>query len=223
MNSIEKEIEKSRLELDKWLHESYGETYGDFYGEYDIGYEHWDQIEKTLKKAFEDENFESFTESCLDNILFLISRSNEGGRIIAWLSSKTNSPLSNISNLTVENFILLCNHALKSPDDYCDYQLANCFNKFDNLSDDQEKILIGFFNKKDIYTKRVSLTALAKHRASNLETYIVELWDTKDEWAGLDCLEALAISKCNDELFQKYKSELAGSPDEYIRDNAKRI
>ena len=166
----------------------------------------------------------SLSESWLDNILFLISRSDEGGRIIAWLYPS--SPrLSNIADITTSNFICLCNHALKSKGDYCDYQLASCFRKFNSLTADHEKILIGFFNKSYIYTKRVALIGLAEHKAPNLEQYITQLWDLRnqDEWAGLTCLEALAISNCNHELITQYKAELLNSSDEDIAKQAKSI
>ncbi len=224
MNDIESEIEKHKIELDLWLHESYGDSYGDFYGEHDISYEDWDNIEATLKIAFEEMDLHSLSESCLDNILFLISRSDEGGRIIAWLYPS--SPrLSNIADITTSNFICLCNHALKSKGDYCDYQLASCFRKFNSLTADHEKILIGFFNKSYIYTKRVALIGLAEHKAPNLEQYITQLWDLRnqDEWAGLTCLEALAISNCNHELITQYKAELLNSSDEDIAKQAKSI
>jgi hypothetical protein len=224
MYNIEKEIELSRHDLDKWLQESYGDSYGDFYGEHDISYENWDEIETILKIAFEEEDLEALSESCLDNILFFISRSDEGGRIIAWLYPS--SPrLSNIADITISNFICLCNHALKSKDDFCDYQLANCFRKFNSLTSDQEKILIGFFNKNYIYTKRIAVIGLAEHKVSNLEQCVTELWNLrdKDEWAGLTCLEALAIGDPNHELITQYKTELLNSSDEHIAKYAKSI
>lgn len=222
MNQIEKDIIKSRQELDKWLHEVYGKTYGDFYGEQDIGYEDWSQIEKCLKPAFEDKILKSYSKQCLQDILFLISRSNQGGRLIAWLHPKVKA-LSHIANLSPENFILLCEHALNSPSDDCDYQLANCFYKFDNLSEDQEKLLIRFFNTKDIYTKRLALNSLTKHRVDHLETYINQLWETGDEWAQVTCLDALKTSQCNHALFKNYLSRLLNSDNEYVRINAENI
>jgi hypothetical protein len=224
MNDIESEIEKLKIELDLWLHKSYEDSYGDFYGEHDISYEYWGNIEAILKRAFEEIDLHSLSESCLNNILFFISRSDEGGRIIAWLYPS--SPrLSNIANISISNFIFLCMHALKSKDDYCDYQFANCFRKFDSLTADQEEILIGFFNKSYIYTKRIALIGLAEHKTPNLEQYVTQLWDLRvhDEWAGLTCLEALAISDCNHELITQYKAELLKSSDEDIAKQAKSI
>ncbi|MCW9027612.1 MAG: hypothetical protein OQJ80_01655 [Kangiella sp.] len=222
MNKLEKDIEGKRIALEQWLREVYGESYGDFFGERDIGYDHWDGIEGILKTAFEDENLERFSEACLDNILFFISRGEEGGRIIAWFRPDNRS-LSNIADLKIKNFVVLCKHALKSGEDYCDYQLAYCFHKLESLSKDMEKILLDFFKKKAIYTKRLALVSLTKHRVANLENYIIELWDTKDEWAGLNCLEALKVSGCNDELFKQYKKVLLNSNDEYIRENAEKF
>ncbi|WP_144980204.1 hypothetical protein [Gimesia aquarii] len=222
MNTLEQEICESRIELDKWLREIYGDSYGNFHGENDIGYDHWDRIEKLLKKVFESENHHALADSCLDDILFLISRSDEGGRIIAWLHPNV-KPLSHIADLTIENFIVLCKHAIKSGEDFCDYQLAYCFHKFDSLSKDLEELLIGLFKKDAVYTKRLALESLAKHRVPNLENYITELWATNDEWAGLNCLDALKVSGCNDELFNKYREKLLKSNDEHIRTNAESI
>jgi hypothetical protein len=224
MNDIESEIEKHKIAFDLWLHESYGDAYGDFYGENDISYKKWNEIEAVLKKAFEEIDLQELSDSCLNDILFLISRSVEGGRIIAWLHPS--SPrLSNIADITLSNFTCLCQHALKSKDDYCDYQLASCFRKFNLLTADQEEILIGFFNKNDIYTKRIALIGLAQHKVPNLEHYVTQLWDfrNQDEWAGLTCLEALAISDCNHELIMQYRAELLNSSDDYIAEQAKSI
>lgn len=222
MTILEKEIEESRIKLDEWLHTIYGESYGDFCGERDIGYEHWGRIEEILKKAFEKAKLEELTDSCLDNILFFISRSDEGNRIIAWFHHK-DKLLSHIADLKEDNFIVLCKHALKSGEDYCDYQLASCFGKFEQLSKILEELLIGFFRKNAIYTKRLALISMTKHRIVNLETYISELWATKDEWARLNCLYALKESGCNNELFKQYKEVLLNSDDEYIRANAEKI
>ncbi len=222
MTELEKEIQDCRAELEKWLHEVYGESYGDFYGEQDIGYDHWESIEKVLKRVFESSNLGEVSDSSLDDILFFISRSDEGGRIIAWLHPNA-TPLSHIADLRIDNFILLCEHALKSDEDFCDYQLAYCFHKFEQLSKDLEELLLRFFKKKEIYTKRLALISMTKHRIVNLERYISELWETEDEWAGLNCLDALKASGCNNELFQQYKEVLLNSSDEYIRANAEKI
>lgn len=224
MRDIEIEIENHKTALDLWLRESYGDSYGDFYGEHDISYENWDAIEAVLKIAFEEVDLAGLSDSCLNNILFFVSRSDEGGRIIAWLYPSSQR-LSNIADISMSNFICLCKHALKSKDDYCDYQLASCFRKFHSLTADQEEILIGFFNKNYIYTKRIALIGLAEHKAPNIEKYVTQLWELRDqeEWAGLTCLEALAISDCNNELITQYKAELLNSSDENIAKQAKSI
>ena len=108
---------------------------------------------------------------------------------------------------------MLCKLALETKEDYCDYQLAACFKKFEKLSDDQVALLIGFFNRNDIYTKRVALDALVKHNVSGLEEMITSLWDTNDDWAGLTCLDALKHSGINDNLFSKYRDILLNSSD----------
>ena len=222
MIDIEEKISKYRKKLDQWLSDSYGDEYGNFNGEHDIDYDGWVEIENLLKEPFESNRLKSLSEACLNDILFFISRSEEGGRIIAWLYPDQKQ-LSNIADLPFENFIVLCEHALKSTDDYCDYQFANCFQKFENLTPKLEKLLIGFFKKKYIYTKRLSLISLAKHKFPELERYIVELWETNDEWAGLNCIHALKTSGCNDDLFKKYRAILLNSNDKYIRENARKI
>lgn len=220
--NIYNQIKIEHNKLDLWLKENYEEAYGDFYGEMDASYPDWESIEILFERIIKQDELKNLSDQDLTSILFFISRSNELGRMIAWLSQNNN--LSNIAALTTEQFLLLSRHAVTQKDDDCDYQLANCFKKIPHSNPEIITLLLGFFNKKASYTKRIALYGLAAHQYPELVKIVINLWNTTDDdWAKLDCLDLVIKYKLDPLLQDKYFSELSQHPDSIIRENVLRL
>jgi hypothetical protein len=203
---IEQAIAAERAHLDAWLTETYAETdVTPYYGGWDIDYPDWPKIEKLIGAIFDDQLVPTLSPSAIQSLLFFISRSNEGGRIIAWLSPHPGKPLSNCGNLTYSDFLYLCDAALTQPDDDCDYELVSCFQKLESLDDGAISCLNRFFEKHDSYTRRLVLHAFAQFALpQTIETAKV-LWETEDcEFAKLSCLHSLKGLLEAQGLFEQY-------------------
>lgn len=206
---IEEEIAIERSVLDAWLAETYGgKNDPRYHGEIDAGYEKWSDIETIVGSVFDHELIQHFSASSIDSVLFFISRSDECGRIIAWLAPKTGSPFSWCGHLSYQDFLFLSEQALVRADDYCDYQLVACYRKCESLDDRSIRILNDFFQKQDSYTRRMVLHAFehfAHPRAIDLAT---TLWKTDDcEFAKLSCLHALKAFPSAKPQFDAYLHE----------------
>lgn len=219
---LEEKIYQHVNELDKWLKEVYGNDYPNFYGEQDISFDGWDGIEDTLALQFQTYSLEKASHKLLDAILFLISRSNEGGRIIAWLSVSPATQLSNIADLSYEDFMVLCRHAVhRTLNDDCDYQLVNCFRKFEVLTAEQIDLLLSFFYKKLQY--QYVTYCLFLHQYENIQTLVTDWWKLGDDWQKLFCFQFVLEHFPNHQEISKFQHYLNQSKDSYLLNYLKEI
>jgi hypothetical protein len=205
-DDIEQAIAAERAQLDAWLAETYAETHATPYcGEIDIDFPYWGRIESLIGAIFDGQFVQTLSSSALHSILFFISRSNEGGRIIAWLSPHPGKPLSNCGHLTYGDFLYLCDAALTQPDDDCDYELVSCFQKLASLDDGSISRLNRFFEKRHSYTRRLVLHTFAQFSLPQTIDAAKVLWETDDcEFAKLSCLASLKGFPDAKPLFEQY-------------------
>lgn len=209
-SEIEREIQHLRELLNRWLDEIYHDCEEKRYnGEWDCGYTGWNEIETLIGHIFDNRLISQLSSQMLDDVLFFISRNEECGRIIAWLSSFKAKPFSNIGNLVYEDFLVLCDRALQLPDDFCDYQLVACFRKREVLDEDEVEMLIRFFEKKsDSYTRRQVLHSLSEFKIPELIPLAKQLWESDHcEFAKISCLIVLQPFPGERPLFNRYLQE----------------
>lgn len=206
----ESQIERCRVALDAWLDDAYADIEGKRYnGEMDASFPNWGDIESVAGRLFDNRLTSHLSCASLDSLLFFISRSDEIGSIIAWLSLDTGTALSWVGDLTYDDFRFLCEQSLQRDDDFCDYQLAACFQKLDSLSQRDLSILKRYFDtKSDSYTRRMVLHAFAKFRLPETVPLAERLWNTDDcEFAKISCLYSLEPFSNARGLFDKYLKE----------------
>lgn len=207
LHTVETEIARERVDLDAWLAESYAGIEGQrYYGERDASYDGWGKIESLVGRVFDQSLTQQLNQASIESLLFFISRSDEIGCIIAWLSK--GPPFSGCGNLSYPDFLFLCEQALLRPDDFCDYQLASCFRKCESLGDREIAILQRFFRKNYSYTRRTVLHVFEHFGLPQLVELATILWQTDDcEFAKLSCLHALKTVSAARDIFDAYLKE----------------
>lgn len=207
---IENTVASERQRLDLWLSDAYA-RYPDTpkNGELEAGYPYWDEVEILMGRIFDEQMIVHLSFEAVQSLLFFISRSDELGRIIAWIHTETGTPFSNIGQLSYDDFIFFCQRALAAPDDFCDYQFVNCFQKMTDLSPNDESLLEDFFQRKtDSYTRRLVIHALARFQRPKTIPLIHQLWVADDcEFAKLSCLYSLGPFPESRDLFRRYLNE----------------
>ncbi len=208
-------IRGCRRDLDRWLTSSYeGREEQKYYGENDASYPQWATIENVVGTVFDKQEVRQLEKDCQEAILFFISRSDELGCIIRWLATEPGSPLSGCGRLSESDFRFLCEKSLDLPEDYSDYQLASCFEKFAVLKPEYSRILLQFFNRRNSYTRRRSLHSLARLRYPGIIDLAAALWASDDcEFAKLSCLYTLKGASGGKQLFEKFLFEFEATYD----------
>ena len=225
--TIEGEIARERADLDAWLAESYaGREDQRYYGENDASYDDWGRIDSVVGRVFDQALTQRLSKASVDSVLFFISRSNEIGRMIAWLSK--GPPFSWCGDLSHPDFLFLSEQALLRPDDDCDYQLASCFRKCDSLGHREIDILQGFFRKRDSYTRRTVLHAFEHFGLPQVVDLATTLWQSDDcEFAKLSCLHALKnvpdARHTFDAYLQEYRSTFDVDAADYRRSHMRQL
>lgn len=207
---VENDLRANRVRLDAWLANAYSDTPDRKYcGEMDASYPHWHEIETVVGHAFDERVTSRLGTAEIESLLFFVSRSDEIGRIIAWLHPFEGTPFSWVGDLSYDDFIFLCRQALADDDDSCDYQLVSCFQKLATLTQDDVCLLRQFFEEKsDSYTRRLVVHAFSKFKLDDTVSLIQSLWTTDDcEFAKLSCLYALEPFLDARPLFAQYLAE----------------
>lgn len=209
LDQIEKEIVRARRPLDDWLTDSYrGREDQKFCGENDVSYPHWESIESLVGQVFDLRVVANLSPAAIDSLLFFISRSDERGRILAWLGIAEESAFSNCGDLAYADLLFLAKEAARRADDFCDYQIVSCFQKCSHLDEIATDLLHQFFEKKASYTRQTVVHVLARFGSPETADFAVRLWSTDDcEFAKLTCLHALKGIAGAETVFQRFLDE----------------
>ncbi len=207
LESVEAAIAEHRVRLDRWLAQTYGSQQPlNYNGEVDCDYEYWGTIETMVGNLFDRRLTQHVSQVSLDSLMFFISRNEEVGCIIAWLSR--GGPFSGVGDLTVSDFLYLCDASLSRPEDYSDYQLAACFHKVPELSRRHIDLVLRFFARDDAYTKRMAIDVLAAKQYDDIPSLAEQLWSHDDcEFSKLSCLYALKETDNGSSLFNRYLTQ----------------
>lgn len=187
LKDIESKLNEHVKNFHKWVKDTYTpEEIANGHVD-DPGYSGWNAVEKDIAILFNEFDVRALTETAIGDLLYLIGRNWDLGWIINWLTTNTKQ-LSNVGDLTEEEFYYLCQKALDCDDEDAQCQFPANFKKFESLTPQREQLLLAFCRSKHIYTHRVALGSLLHLEYPKMEELIIEAWDTGDEWARIDCL-----------------------------------
>lgn len=185
----------------------------------DPGYPDWDEIENYFEELLKNNLIKGLDEEDQINLLWLIARNWDIGRMIGWLYE--NNPLSNLGNLSERDFIMLAKTLVKLDNpEFNDVksQFASSFKKLKKLTPEIEKILLDYFNDINEYTKRNSLYSLGKLGYPNLMNLIENSWELIDEeYYKIGCLKMIDTYVNNKEIMNKYLNFAEKIEGEYLK------
>lgn len=199
--SIELELERCRSALNVWLLEAYagapsdGEFGRPYFGERDIGYEGWPAIYRVVGQVFTERRWSSLPVQRQRDIVFFIARENEGGAIISWLNSAVGGPLSNVGDLSPDDFASICRTCLELDEDCSDYVLASKLATFRAPRAEHVALLERFFcERTHTYTRRRALMSLEALGAPGVfEKAEALFWaPNADQWDRALCLSFMS-------------------------------
>lgn len=160
-------------------------------GEYDeAGYPEWQPIEDLFVRHVDDGSLSALGEEDLRDLLFLIARAWDAGRIIAWLSSGTR--FSNIAELSEHDTLFLAEASLGlagSEYDGARQQLAKVLGRAKVARAAATALLEKLYESSDEYTKRMALMSLAALDYPNIVVLLRRSWEIPDEYQRMACLE----------------------------------
>jgi hypothetical protein len=191
----------------------------------DPGYPDWAEIEKYFKELLKNNLIKELNTEDQINLLLLIARNWDLGRMIGWLSEK--NPLSNLGNLDERDFIMLAKTLITVKDqEFNDAksQFASSFKKFKKLTPEIEEILLDYFKDNHDYTKLTSLEALGKLGYSELMNLIENSWDYVDEEQfKICCLETIDTYVKDKDLLYVYLNLAEKIEGKYLQKTVQRI
>ena len=226
--SLEAAIADHRVKLNAWLDSVYDLPHDqrEYNGELDCSYECWGQIETTVGAVFDAQLTQSLPPTALESLLFFASRNDEVGCIIAWLGRV--GPFSGAGDLTLADFLFLCDAALSRSEDFVDYELVACFHKIPTLSQQQIETVLHFFGRTYAYTKRMAIDVLATKGFDDVAGLARQLWVHDDcEFTKLSALHALKKSSSAPsllaELLSQFKTDFDISAHDYLQSHIEQL
>ncbi len=191
----------------------------------EIGYPEWKHIEDRFSELLANGGIRRLNQDELTALLYLIARSWDMSRMIAWLS---NTPtLSNLGELEQEDFLILARLASTvQGTEYDDarYQFASSIRKLGALNAETESLLLAFYDSTDEYTKRLALISLAQGGYPDIRTLIEKSWTSiEEEHHKIGCLQCLSEYVGEETLLREYLDKARDLPGRYLRGYAEHL
>lgn len=190
MKNIKLKLKELVSDFRKWFSENYSQQDIEVLLFDDAGYPYWGDVEGFYTELLDKDLIKNLDEEDQGNLLYLIARNWDHGRMIAWLS--TGNQLSNHGHLEVNNFINLSKTLSKLDEvefDDAKSQFASSFKKIGSLTKEIEEILLAFYNDQNEYTKRLALISLGELGYANIKKLIKISWETvPEEHHKMGCL-----------------------------------
>lgn len=187
----------------------------------EAGYPRWASVEAEFAAAAHARRLQQLEPDDLRALLYLIARSWDVGRILAWLS--TRGPLSAIAELSDEDALFLAEASLRldGPElDDAHYQLAVLMPRIASDPGRVQALLLSFYERPHEYTKRCALLALARIGYPHLGELARRSWQIVDEHHRIAVLEVLAKqpepSAADAALLDELLEEARHLPGEYL-------
>lgn len=170
-------------------------------GDYDeAGYPGWSSFEELFARHVAAGSLRALPQSERRDLLFLIARSWDVGRVIAWLSR--GAQLSNVAPLSEHDALLLAEAALGFEGaelDAARQQLAAVLGRIQVARALALDVLLRLYERDDEYTKRLALLSLGSLEHPQIRVLVRRSWALADEHQRIACLEVLA-SKVRDDV-----------------------
>src|SRR5690606_9168471 len=157
----------------KWLSDNYSDEEIKDDRVNSANYENWNHIEDYFALLLKEDKLKNLDEEDRKNLLYLIGRNWDIGRMLAWLSP--NAPLSWCGDLQQSDFISLAKTVkdLHEPEfQDAKSQIIVSFQKFPQLTDEIKNILLDMYESGDEYTKRTSMQTLGKLGYSDIRALV---------------------------------------------------
>ena len=208
----------------KWLSDNYSkeDIERNFYD--DAGYPYWAEIENYFANLLKNKDFPQLDNQDKENLLYLIARNWDIGRMISWLSE--GKQLSNLGELEYDEFINLANIlvTLKSTEfDSAKVQFVSNFQKFDSLTPEIESLLLRFYEDNDLDVRGRALLSLGKLKYTKILELLEELWQVDEEWNKIKCLFLIDEYLKDRDLMMKYLNDAKTTNQEYLSEYVKRL
>lgn len=199
-------LKKQVTDFKNWWTDNYSQQEIDELRTADIGYPEWGYIETYYEYLLKNDLIKTLDEEDQINLLWLIARNWDNGRMIGWLHR--NDQLSNLGVLTEEDFMLLAKILIKQNNpEFNDakLQFASSLIKFKILTLEIESLLLEYFKDKDESIKRFSLYTLAALGYNDLINLIEKSWNEIDgEYYKIGCLIIIDTFIKDKVLMKKY-------------------
>lgn len=186
----------------------------------ELAFPHFAEVEREFAAAVEAGTIRTAAASELEALLYLIARSWDAGRLIAWIS--TGPQLSNVADLSADDALVLATAALTAPGKAFDdarTQFATILPRVSITNPKVSELLLGYFNADDMYTRRIALTSLAKIKHPKTRECLRRLWTEGDEWARITCLSTIEEHLEDDALLDNYLALAKALPGEHLAQN----
>ena len=224
MKDIKLKLQELVSNFRKWLSENYSPQNIEALLFDDAGYPYWGEVEDFYYELLDKDLIKNLDEEDQKNLLYLIARNWDCGRMIAWLS--TGNQLSNYGHLEVNDFINLSKTLSKLDEvefDDAKSQFASSFKKIGSLTKEIEEILLAFYNDKNEYTKRLALMTLGELGYADIKKLIKISWETvPEEHHKMGCLYIVHEVLNDGELLNHYlnlaQNEQGENLKQYISD-----
>lgn len=184
----------------------------------DAGYPRWRAVEATFEKVFEAENLDAYSAKVLDDLVYLVARQWDVGRILNWFD-KGDRRISHCG-MNGYHLLALAQAGVRSPERDARYQFAASLYK---LGPDPRVValMLKYLQDEDSYCRRLALRSLSRIRYEGVLEEVRKMWDNGDEWDRMMCL---SIAKDHDaallqELLEQGRASDQADLLEYIKRN----
>lgn len=187
-------------------------------GEYDeAGYPDWDSFEETFVQHVESGSLRALPQGELRDLLFLIARSMDLGRVLAWISS--GAQFSNLAQLSEQDTLFLAEASLGFEGAELDgarQQLAVVLGRAQLAREQALDLLARLYESDDEYTKRMALLSLGSLEYPQIRALIRRSWSLADEYQRLACLEVLVHRVRDEALLDELLHHAADLPGPHL-------
>lgn len=213
-----------RNKYEAWAHAEFGAESVEKLDFNELLFPAFADVERAFADAVAANKIHALDENELQALLYLVARSWDAGRMIAWLSK--GPQLSNVANLSGADSLVLAEAALRATGAvYNDArtQLATILPRVSLTDPKVWALLERFFECNDMYTKRIALTSLATLKHPKTREYLHRLWTDGDEWARITCLAVIEEHIEDDGLLDNYLALANVLPGDHLAHNREEV
>jgi len=204
--TIKDQLEYLVIDFENWVRSNYTPIEIQNHTVDEASYPKWHEVESLFVYLIVHSEIKNLDVNDQRNLFYLISRSMDFGRMIAYISD--GPQLSNLADLSRDDFLLLAAALSKiegAEFAYAKAQFAWVFPKLGKLTDDIQYILRLFYNDPHEYCKRQSLIALGKLEYARMKELIELSWNANDEeHHKMACIAILHENIKDLDLLKKY-------------------